>query len=62
MGVHQLSQAEARQIAIRREAGVLTVFAIHQDTPFDKRVEEAVDAEIDDLARWLDVELRFAAA
>ena len=45
-----------------RKAGVLTVFAIHQDTPFDKRVEEAVDAEIDDLARWLDVELRFAAA
>ena len=45
-----------------RKAGVLTVFAIHRDTPFDKRVEEAVDAEIDDLARWLDVELRFAAA
>ena len=41
---------------------MLSVFAIHQDTPFDKRVEEAVDAEIDDLARWLDVELRFAAA
>jgi uncharacterized protein YcaQ len=45
-----------------RKSGVLNVFAVHQDVPFSREVEDAVDAEIEDLARWLDVELRFVAA
>jgi uncharacterized protein YcaQ len=36
-----------------RDAGVLAVNAVHQDVPFDPAMTAAVDAEIDDLARWL---------
>lgn len=36
-----------------REAGVLRVAAIHQDVPFTGEMSAAIDAEIDDLARWL---------
>jgi uncharacterized protein YcaQ len=39
-----------------RKAGVLRVHAIHQDEPFTGEVETAVDAEIQDLARWLGLE------
>lgn len=39
-----------------REAGVLVVDAIHEDVPFTKKQTAAVEAEIDDLARWLGVE------
>ncbi len=40
-----------------RRAGVLEVAAVHQDVPFGKTMTTAVDREIRDLARWLDVEL-----
>jgi hypothetical protein len=36
---------------------VLEVTAIHQDEPFGKAMSAAVDREIEDLARWLDLEL-----
>ncbi|MDQ3484881.1 MAG: winged helix DNA-binding domain-containing protein [Actinomycetota bacterium] len=37
--------------------GVLRVNAVHQDIPFGKAMAAAVDREIRDLARWLDLEL-----
>ena len=40
-----------------RKAGVLRVNAIHQDVPFDKAMTTAVDGEIKDLARWLEMDL-----
>lgn len=40
-----------------RKAGVLRVAAIHQDVPFSSTIAAAVDDEINDLARWLDLEL-----
>jgi uncharacterized protein len=40
-----------------REAGVLEVSAVHRDVDFDGAMAAAVDREIDDLARWLDLEL-----
>lgn len=40
-----------------RKAGVLRVAAIHQDVPFSSTIATAVDDEINDLARWLDLEL-----
>jgi uncharacterized protein len=40
-----------------RKAGVLRVDAIHEDVPFTKRMTTEVRDEIDDLARWLDLEL-----
>ena len=40
-----------------RKAGVLRVDAIHQDVPFTKPMTAAVRREIDDLARWLDLDL-----
>ena len=42
--------------ADRRE-GELRVNALHEDVPFTKAMTAAVDAELDDLARWLDVEV-----
>jgi uncharacterized protein YcaQ len=36
-----------------RAAGVLRVDAVHRDVPFDRPMTAAVDAEIEDLARWL---------
>ncbi len=44
--------------AADRKAGVLRVAAIHQDVPFTKAMSAAVDREIRDLARWLDVHLQ----
>lgn len=41
-----------------RKAGVLRVHAVHEDEPFTPAVSAAVDAEIDDLARWLGLETR----
>src|SRR6476646_11611604 len=38
-------------------AGVLRVRAVHRDVPFTKAMTSAVDREITDLARWLDLEL-----
>jgi uncharacterized protein len=40
-----------------RKAGVLRVNAVHQDEPFGERASAAVDAEIEDLARWLGLDL-----
>lgn len=40
-----------------RKAGVLRVAAVHRDVPFSKAMTTAVDREITDLARWLDLEL-----
>jgi uncharacterized protein len=40
-----------------RNAGVLRVHAVHQDEPFDTAMTAAVDDEIDDLARWLELDL-----
>ncbi|MFJ6569001.1 DNA glycosylase AlkZ-like family protein [Streptomyces sp. NPDC091292] len=40
-----------------RKAGVLRVHAIHEDEPCDKSVTEAVHREVEDLARWLRLDL-----
>jgi uncharacterized protein len=40
-----------------RGSGVLRVDAIHQDVPFDKDTAAAVNDEIKDLARWLELDL-----
>ena len=39
-----------------RKEGELRVTAVHQDVPFTKAMRAAVDREIADLARWLDLE------
>jgi uncharacterized protein YcaQ len=44
-----------------RKAGVLRVDAIHEDAPFDRKVTAAVTREIQDLARWLELEPRLPA-
>jgi hypothetical protein len=44
-----------------RQAGVLRVAAIHQDTPFNKTTSAAVEREIRDLARWLEMDLELPA-
>jgi len=40
-----------------RDRGVLRVDAVHEDEPFDAATAAAVDAEIESLATWLDLEL-----
>jgi uncharacterized protein YcaQ len=40
-----------------RKAGVLRVAAVHRDVPFSIAMTVAIDREIRDLARWLDLEL-----
>jgi uncharacterized protein YcaQ len=40
------------------KAGVLRVDAVHRDVPFTDAMTDAVDHEIDDLAQWLELELR----
>jgi uncharacterized protein YcaQ len=40
-----------------RKAGVLRVDAVHEDAAFDADTWAAVRAEIDDLARWLRLEV-----
>lgn len=40
-----------------RKAGLLRVNAIHEDAPFTKQTAAAVRAEMDDLARWLQLDL-----
>ena len=42
-----------------RKAGVLRVNAIHEDEPFSTEVTAAVRSEIEELARWLEVETRY---
>ena len=41
-----------------RDTGVLRVDAVHQDVPFDRTMTAAVNAESEDLARWLDLKLQ----
>ncbi|RYU11991.1 DNA glycosylase AlkZ-like family protein [Nocardioides iriomotensis] len=40
-----------------RKGGVLVVDAVHEDGPWTKRMRADVRREIEDLARWLDLEL-----
>ena len=40
-----------------RDAGVLRVHALHEDVDFSATMTSAVHREIEDLARWLDLEL-----
>ncbi|PRY38717.1 DNA glycosylase AlkZ-like family protein [Umezawaea tangerina] len=40
-----------------RKGGVLRVDAVHEDVPFDRATTAAVRAEIEDLARWLELDL-----
>jgi hypothetical protein len=40
-----------------RKAGVLRVHAIHQDVPATEKMTAAIGAEIEDLARWLELDL-----
>jgi uncharacterized protein YcaQ len=40
-----------------RTLGVLRVDAVHEDEPFTSELARAVDAEIEDLASWLQVDL-----
>ena len=42
---------------VDRKAGTLRVNAIHEDVPFTKATRAAVTAEIEDLARWLTVDV-----
>ena len=43
-----------------RAAGVLRVDAVHRDVPFTRAVTAAVNREIKDLARWLQLDLLMA--
>jgi uncharacterized protein YcaQ len=40
-----------------RRVGILRVDAVHEDEPFGKTVSAAVNREINDLARWLELDL-----
>jgi uncharacterized protein YcaQ len=40
-----------------RKAGVLRVHAVHEDEPFTEELAASVQREIDDLARWLGLEV-----
>jgi uncharacterized protein YcaQ len=40
-----------------RKAGVLRVHAVHEDEPFTDEIRGAVHAEIQDLARWLGLDV-----
>jgi len=43
-----------------RKSGVLRVNAIHEDQPFSPEVTVAVGSEIEDLARWLELEILYS--
>jgi uncharacterized protein YcaQ len=45
-----------------RKAGVLRVHALHEDEPFTAAVAEAVDSEIEELGRWLGLEVAAGGA
>lgn len=42
---------------VDRKKGVLNVFAIHEDFPWEPEIGDAVDAEIGELAAWLGAEV-----
>ncbi len=48
--------------ADRKQSGCLLVHAIHEDEPFTKAVTTAVHREIEDLARWLELDLALPEA
>ncbi len=48
--------------AADRRAGVLVVNAVHEDVPFTPAVAAAVRAEVEDLARWLRLDVRWPAS
>ena len=43
--------------AADRKEGALLVTAVHEDEPFTPEIADAVQAEIDDLGRWLDLDV-----
>jgi uncharacterized protein YcaQ len=43
-----------------RRAGVLRVDAVHRDVAFGKAMGAAVDAEVRDLAAWLELDLELS--
>ena len=43
-----------------RKAGALVVNAVHEDVPFSPDLADAVRAEVEDLARWLRLDVRWA--
>jgi uncharacterized protein len=40
-----------------RKKGVLRVNAVHEDVPFDAETDDAVQAELEALGRWLRLEV-----
>nr|WP_216843852.1 crosslink repair DNA glycosylase YcaQ family protein [Phytoactinopolyspora alkaliphila] len=44
-----------------RKAGMLNVFAVHEDVPFSSEIADAVEAEIDALADWLGLTAAYAS-
>lgn len=40
-----------------RAAGVLSVNAVHQDVPFTRAATAAMGDEVEDLGRWLELDL-----
>jgi uncharacterized protein YcaQ len=44
-----------------RKAGILRVNAVHEDVSFTPEVKAAVQAEIEDLASWLELEIDYAS-
>ncbi len=61
VAVAALAEGRATDARIHAAAdvagGVLRVHAVHEDEPWDAATRAAVDAEIADLARWLDLDL-----
>jgi uncharacterized protein YcaQ len=47
--VHELSRADVRRIAVRAQ--------LLDSSPFNKTMTEGIGREIDDLARWLGLDL-----
>jgi uncharacterized protein YcaQ len=43
-----------------RDAGELRVDALHEDVPFGPDIRAGVEAEVEDLANWLGLEVRYA--
>jgi uncharacterized protein YcaQ len=46
--------------AADRKTGHLVVQAVHRDITFTRAISAAVDAELDALAKWLELEMRAA--
>lgn len=46
--------------AVDRSAGELVVRAVHEDVRFDAALDDAVARQIDELAAWLQVDVRYS--